>query len=53
MKLEYNDNKIGCREFLIILAVIFVIILILIGYADCITAPTIWDAPGYCIVMYK
>lgn len=41
MKLEYNDNKIGCGEFLIILAVIFVIILILIGYADCITAPTI------------
>lgn len=53
MKLEYNDKKIWCIDWLILLIGVWVIILSAFLTIDCYTRPTIQDAPWYCLMLSR
>ena len=51
MKLEYNDEKLWCIDFLILLITVWLLILRVYLSYDCYTAPTIQEAPWYCLML--
>ena len=53
MKLEYNDEKFWCIDFLILLIIVWGLILWVYLSIDCYTAPTIQEAPWYCLMLSR
>lgn len=53
MKLEYNDKKLWCIDFLILLIIVWVLILWVYLSFDFYTAPTIQEAPWYCLMLSR
>ena len=53
MKLEYNNKKLWCIDFLILLIIVWVLILWVYLSIDCYTAPTIQEAPWYCLMLSR